>query len=137
MKDWSLEQRFVISAADIIKDLSVWEECFFFYPNGLKDAIQTTLATFEYPTPELDLCMAGYNPIMHDVEVYFDALERSNSLPANHADYMDMLEFAMGAVDKAVYDLLTQTFGPHRMMVRDARQISPDPDYVISVQIYR
>ena len=99
--------------------------------------MKTTLATFEYPTDRSGLCMAGYNPIMHDVEVYFDALERDNSLPTNHAEYMDMLEFAMAAVDKAVYDLLAETFGSYRMMIRDARQISPDPDYVISVQLYR
>lgn len=127
--------RFVISISDLIEELKPYESVFFFYKDGLVDAVKTVLSTFVYPTQRLDgWNVHGANPILHDLEMCFDALERDNCLPPNHADMLDLLEIAVSQVDEAVYAELKKYLGDRDVRCFNAEFINSRHDCLICAE---
>lgn len=128
-------QQYVISISELIHELKAWHSTFFFYEKGLEDAIRVILSTFEHPYQRYDgFGSEGCSPVMHDVDVYFDAQERTNSLPINHENILSLLELAVSDVDTAVYRMLRHYFGEKILTVMDAKPIGRQQDYVILVR---
>lgn len=104
--------RFIISTTELQETLKSWAPHFFFYKDGVNEAIKTILSTFQYPTQrEHGYNLNGVNPVLHDLSVWFDALERQNALPLNYADVWDAVELAAQEIDEAIYAELRQYLG--------------------------
>lgn len=126
--------RFVISINDLAHELSCWEKCFFFYDNGIVDAIRVILSTFEYPTQrEHGYNVHGVNPILHDFEVCLELMERDNAVFENEVDF-GILELAVAAVDEAIYVELKKYLGDIEAKTIDATFINPLNDCLLVVE---
>lgn len=117
-----------------MEDLSCWEKCFFFYHNGVVDAIRVILSTFEYPTQrEHGYNAQGVNPILHDFEVCLEMMERDNAVFDNSVDF-NIIELAVSAVDEAIYAELKKYLGDIEAKTIDATFINQINDCVLVVE---
>lgn len=124
--------------AEVVDELSdkYWDNVFFFYEGGLQQAIETILTTYDFTGRSIGMHNTALNAVMHDANVYFDGLERDNTLPPNYVNILDNITIAVALLDEAVNVVLNRFLKGVEYSVVEVDNIKGSHDYVLHLSYF-
>lgn len=123
---------FVFSITNVIEKLKDLESCFYFYDNGLVDAIKTALCTIEYSEPSV--LNNNVSAILYDHDSYLEQMCRNNSLPSNYVELWRNLELAIRILDQVIYSELENYLGDTKISIIDVKFMNISNDCIMTVE---
>lgn len=113
-------------------DLGTATRAFFFYPQGLKDAIEVTLCGLSLPNEHFGIYG---NYIMTDLEQWLEAEYRVNTVPYDLNGLFTNVKIAAEILDEYVRTYLQLFFGPTQIKVLGVEAlVGANMHYIVTVE---
>ena len=140
MGNWSLPQQFVIPLAENGTLDIEFAEHFFFYDNGLKEAVDHILRYYIHTADSMeDHTGSAYAPILEDMDRYLNAVHDCNAEPAGgFNDLYFVTQMACELLDQYIYRVMNHFFGKDEFKILSVTDLNPHNanryEYLITVK---
>ena len=127
----SLNKQYVIQFDDAAEELGDLKNMFFFYPQGLKDALEVTISETFFPDDVYGRYQRG---VLCDLEEWLETEHACNAQPVKLDDMFTVVGIAQDCLEHYVYKRFEQIFVDRHITIMEVHPLpGPMLHFVINV----